>query len=160
MEIQMECRIDKKIKTVYIDDEDSWLLDYCIWNLYDYLRNQWKINTTFHRYIMMDKIKEFSEKNNIPIRKVQIDHMNQNKLDNRKVNLRCVNYVDNSINRKMAKNNTSGIKGIMLKSNGSYRVGLTYNGVKYRPTFKTLQEALDYRKNKLKELNAFDYKNN
>jgi hypothetical protein len=38
--------------------------------------------------------------------------MNHNKLDNRKNNLRIVNYSENNYNTKKSKSNTSGIIGV------------------------------------------------
>ncbi|WP_252233758.1 HNH endonuclease [Clostridium sp. ZS1] len=53
-----------------------------------------------HRFIM-----------NPPSNKL-IDHINGNKLDNRKCNLRIVNKSQNAMNSKKPKNNTSGVKGV------------------------------------------------
>jgi hypothetical protein len=44
--------------------------------------------------------------------KLQTDHINQNKLDNRRKNLRSVTLLQNSRNRDKNKNNTSGYKGV------------------------------------------------
>lgn len=40
------------------------------------------------------------------------DHVNGNKLDNRKVNLRTVNHSQNGCNRGLQRNNSSGFKGV------------------------------------------------
>ena len=44
----------------------------------------------------------------------QIDHINQDKRDNRIVNLRCVSNRDNHRNMPIQKNNTLGIVGVHL----------------------------------------------
>jgi hypothetical protein len=41
-----------------------------------------------------------------------IDHINQNKFDNRKINLRECNYKENGYNRNKTIENTSGFKGV------------------------------------------------
>ena len=41
-----------------------------------------------------------------------VDHINQNKADNRKRNLRIVNHRQNNMNKPMQKNNTSGFVGV------------------------------------------------
>jgi len=43
---------------------------------------------------------------------IAIDHINRNKLDNRKSNLRVCSNTENSQNRGMTKNNTSGFVGV------------------------------------------------
>ena len=46
--------------------------------------------------------------------------------------------------RVINKNNTSGYKNITI-SNSGYRVELFINKIRYRKTFKTLEEAITYR---------------
>lgn len=49
-----------------------------------------------------------------------IDHINQNKLDNRKKNLRICEYADNSHNRKKYFTNTTGHTGVTKTRYGKY----------------------------------------
>lgn len=44
----------------------------------------------------------------------QIDHINGNEQDNRLCNLREANQSQNNYNRKLQKNNTSGVKGVVF----------------------------------------------
>ena len=85
---------------------------------------------------------------NIP-QGLTVDHINQDKLDNRKSNLRIVTQMENNNNnyKTKARSNT-GIKYIYLMRNNSYYVHYSRYGKQYHVgTFKTLHEA----KEKLRE---------
>lgn len=49
-----------------------------------------------------------------------VDHINGVKVDNRKENLRVVDFKQNSRNRKVANNSTTGISGVGYKATGNY----------------------------------------
>jgi len=55
------------------------------------------------------------------------DHINLNKLDNRKTNLRNANKAQNSTNRIVRKDNTSGYKGVVWHNvgNGYWKAYIT-----------------------------------
>lgn len=76
-------------------------------------------NKTLHRFIMKCNNNEI------------IDHINRNKLDNRKENLRIVSLNENNHNRSIGKNNTSGIIGVGInytsKKGTCYRSQITIN---------------------------------
>lgn len=60
------------------------------------------------------------------------DHVNEDKLDNRKSNLRMCNKPQNMHNRGAQKNNTSGFKGVSFQKNASkYMARIKSNGVDY-----------------------------
>ncbi len=58
-----------------------------------------------------------------------IDHINRNRLDNRKLNLRKATNAENIRNRGMLPNNTSGFKGVFFdKKINLYQVKIVFNG--------------------------------
>jgi len=91
--------IDKEdIKRV---DKYKWWLScngYLMTDTYD---GDYKNRYTIHRYIL-----------NVDDREILVDHINRNRLDNRKCNLRKTTPTGNSINRSVQSNNKSGIIGV------------------------------------------------
>lgn len=69
-----------------------------------------------------------------------IDHINQNKLDNRKSNLRFVSVSENNMNRKSWSN--TGMLGISLCKDGKYQVQI--DRVKYGKV-RNLEDAISIR---------------
>ncbi len=58
----------------------------------------------------------------------QIDHINGDRLDNRRHNLRFVTLQQNLANRKVFKNNKSGFKGVGFdKHSGKWRARISHN---------------------------------
>lgn len=72
-----------------------------------------------------------------------VDHINQDKLDNRKENLRLATTTENLRNTKPKSNNTSGYKGVSFcKSTGLWRAGIQVNKEsKNLGDYKTAEEA-------------------
>lgn len=92
-----------KDKFAIIDDEDFDLL------------NQYKWRIDAHGYAVTGKKNIFMHRMIMRAKKGQIiDHINHDTLDNRKINLRFCVSVENSRNRQLNKNNSSGYKGVSL----------------------------------------------
>lgn len=98
--------------------------------------------------------------------KCLVDHKNRNRLDNRLENLRWVNRSENSQNRSMGRNNSSGVVGVCFYS--SFRNGLmreqwfcrlqvanTVIAKTFPPTLEGFAEACKYR-NTLKIVHHID----
>lgn len=80
-----------------------------------------------------------------------IDHINGDKLDNRRRNLRFVSYQGNQVNRKkLNKNNTSGVRGVRKSSASKRNPWLAQIMVDRRAIhlglFPTEQDAIGARK--------------
>ena len=97
-----------------VDKEDyNSIKQYCWYkNAYGYgVSNNRKTDGTretinLHQKIAIIKYGEYDKSSFIP------DHLNRNKSDNRKQNLLLKSRRDNSINRSLSKNNTSGKTGV------------------------------------------------
>lgn len=60
---------------------------------------------------------------------IQVDHKNGDTLDNRRENLRLATHSQNMMNRKLQKNNTSGVCGVTWdKSTDKWMAHIAKNG--------------------------------
>jgi len=57
-----------------------------------------------------------------------LDHINRNKLDNRKCNLRKCTKKQNMANSKLSKRNNSGYRGVILLANGKWNSYIRKDG--------------------------------
>lgn len=82
-----------------------------------------------------------------------VDHKNNNRLDNRKDNLKVVTRAKNNQNLSISKRNTTGYRGVTFDKNANkYRVRININGKeKHIGLFQTLEEAVNRRKELEKE---------
>lgn len=70
------------------------------------------------------------------------DHINGDRLDNRRWNLRAVTPTQNQGNRRPAKNNTSGHRGVTLTKHGTWQAQLHVRGRNvYLGVFPTADDA-------------------
>lgn len=62
-------------------------------------------------------------------RRDRVDHINHNTLDNRRCNLRLATPAQNGQNMRLAKNNTSGYKGVFWdRATNKWRAKIHFNG--------------------------------
>jgi hypothetical protein len=80
----------------------------------------------------------------------ELDHINQEKDDNRAENLRWVTRSANCINRTCW--NTTGLKNISQRKTGLYQVSITRNHNRVIKHFKKLEEAIAYRDSVLNQI--------
>lgn len=79
---------------------------------------------------------------------LEIDHINRNKLDNRKINLRFVSHFINTRNHGLPRHNTSGYVGIYFdkRRNNWYSRFIFKNKIFNLGHFKKQSEAIKVRK--------------
>lgn len=124
---------------VDIDDLD-FLVNLCRWNTdaKGYVRGKTKNGlVSIHRLV-----------SKVPDNMV-VDHINHNLLDNRKCNLRICSGSDNAKNKKIPKNNTSGVLGVYYidkSKSKKWRASIGVNGkTVYIGQYKTKEEAIEAR---------------
>jgi hypothetical protein len=80
--------------------------------------------------------------------KPQVDHINRNRSDNRVENLRWVTRSENGQNQIVHRNSKTQIKNISyLCKQKLYQYTKKINKQKHSKYFKTLEEAIEYKKN-------------
>lgn len=133
---------------VYIENKDEvMLVDYDDWK--KMCDKKWLVNDKGYAYCR-DNGKRVTAHRDImnPDHTLVVDHINNEKLDNRKENLRNCTLQENNLNRPVQKNNTSGTPGVTyVKKTGKWKVEICYYGqYKYLGTFEDYDEAVSVRK--------------
>jgi hypothetical protein len=143
MEIPIRNKEKKIIHYLTVSSEDyeelnkfKWSRDKDNYSISNIDGKLWRI----HRYIMINILKN----NLTPQQKV--DHINRNKLDNRRENLRVVTSSENSRNRTKKKNATSKYFGVcLIKINNKWRASIVINGKTLNATYdKEIHAAYHY----------------
>lgn len=148
-EIKLYDKMGNEKARALIDLEDIDLVKEYRWSLstLNYVKHN-KENLYLHRLIM-----------NCP-KSMEVDHINNNPLDNRKTNLRICTHKENLKNMSLSKRNTSGYKGVSwYKRYNKWKVRIVYNGKDiHLGYYDTLDEAIQIRKQA--EIKYFgDYRN-
>jgi hypothetical protein len=136
-----------------VDDDDFELASAYIWciNGSGYA-TAWinKRNVFMHRFIMDAQKGQ------------EIDHINSDKLDNRKDNLRFCNHLQNVLRIGVRKNSTTGYVGVSKKNTGKpFRAYLRSAGIQlFLGTFDAAEEAaIAYNECAKKHFGEFAYQN-
>lgn len=80
---------------------------------------------------------------------VQVDHINRNKLDNRRVNLRFATSLEQQINIGLRSDNTSGFRGVCwCKRTNKFQSYIKLNGINhYLGRYTDIKHAIEARCN-------------
>jgi hypothetical protein len=94
-------------KRAKVDDEDYEELSKRKWSCNNgYAKSYFSYKNGIQTYLWMHRVIMNAPKDK------EVDHINCDKLDNRKENLRLCTRMENAKNRKVQKNNSSGCKGV------------------------------------------------
>lgn len=115
--------VTKKNERIIVDDDDFDVLSKYSWMLVG------------KGYAARNGVGEDGKKKTIYIHRqimqapkgTCVDHINGDKLDNRRANLRICSYEQNMANSNGWSNNATGFKGVTM-DHGKYRVRVTING--------------------------------
>lgn len=127
-----------------IDEADLALVEQYAWREFRYAVAHGDGRTVYmHRLIMGEPAG------------LQVDHINHDKLDNRRANLRLASHGQNLQNRR-AGYGCTGVRGVSLQRNGRFRARAMVDGIEYRAgTFDTLDEAAEAAAELRRELMPF-----
>lgn len=131
-----------KGKVAIVSQEDFEYLNQWKWSLHSggyAVRREYlgiKDGKEVSRYILMHR--EILKPND----NQEVDHINHNRLDNRRENLRLCDRSENLANNSIRKDNTSGVRGVYwFKPYKKWKVSLTFRGKEYHIGYFTDKEA-------------------
>lgn len=125
-----------------IKGRDSWYCDKDGYLVSSYYFNGARRFIRFHRIVMNATPEQV------------VDHINRNKADNRKANLRCCKRAENDRNRNLYITNTSGVSGVYFdKQRNKWVASITLESQKiYIGRFALKEDAIRARLDKEMEL--------
>lgn len=130
-------------KFAIVDNNDFGWLDKANW----WLSKDGYAYTTFERSnLMMHRMLLRVS------RSEQVDHINHDKLDNRRKNLRIVSSQQNNFNRLKRSDSKSKFKGVNIVSANKFRAMIKTKDYKWQKTFETELDAAKAYDLKAKEL--------
>ena len=128
----------KDYKTTYIHNQEKY---YMVWLYKNNKRKSFRLHRLIFKYNNLD----------INITDLIIDHIDRNRLNNNLDNLRIATKSENCCNQKVRVDNKLGVKNIK-KNKNSYLVRITKNKIVYHKSFEKLEDAIEWRNIKLKEI--------
>jgi hypothetical protein len=152
-------------KIVLFDDEDYNLINNYKWYI-NFVRGKFYVISVKRKNNVVSQYKIHRVILGVTNSNIKIDHINNDGLDNRKINLRIATVAENSRNVGANKTSTTGYKGVYLyknnnKNRGKYTATLRYNSKKiFGGYFATAElAALKYNELSLKYHGNFAYLN-
>lgn len=114
-------------KTALIDEDDYDKVSQYVWHAHKSTDNAFYARCTKDRvYLYMHRLIMDAKDG------YSVDHINGNRLDNRKSNLRICSHAQNLANRPKQANNKSGFKGVIFdKSRNKWRSEIRVDGKSY-----------------------------
>lgn len=132
-------RIGRVVGKFIVDKEDVNIVTQYTWNVLrnGYIHAKTRGGRLNSENIYLHRLITGAEKSE------SVDHINGDKSDNRRSNLRICSLSQNIHNQGLRKNNSSGYKGISLTKSNTWEVQLQIENKPHRKIFKTFQEAID-----------------
>lgn len=152
MQGQIKMQFNKNLKRgIVVSKEDEYLL-------HKYL---FSISTAGYPHLNIENKTVFLHSLVLPAEEF-VDHINGNKKDCRRDNLRPATRAQNAQNRPVRSDSSSGYKGIRLTKAGTWVVKIRANNIRYHlGTYSTLERAVEvYNKAALEYHGEFAYTNN
>ena len=134
-------------KTVYITVKNSKESVLCDLEDWEHLKKYyWNLKSDGYAVSVINRKIVFMHKMIMPDNELEVvDHINRNKLDNRKENLRYTTHMVNAQNRSLSSRNTSGHIGV-YKNRNRWQASIKANKQTYfLGSFKTKEEAISAR---------------